>query len=131
MATDVTVETFLQNFPAFQSGVTQAQVEFWIKYADKLLYDVCRWSDMREDGIQLVVAHQLTLALRDAQVAAAGGAPGTVQGAVSSKSVGGVSISYDTSSAVLSNAGYWNLTSYGIQFYQLALLVGTGGFQLW
>jgi hypothetical protein len=129
MATDTTPETFWQAFPAFAS-VPQSQVAFWIGYADKLLYDVCRWSDMREYGISLVVAHQLTLAARDNSVAAAGGLPGSVQGAVSSKSVGGVSVSYDTSSAVLSDGGYWNLTSFGIQFLQLARLVGSGGFQL-
>ncbi len=133
MVTTVTAAIFRTNFPAFASTTTypDAQVNFWLTYADTLLYDVCRWADMRDYGIQLVMAHQLTLAARDAVAAAAGGSPGSVAGAVSSKAVGGVSVSYDTSAAVLENGGYWNLTTYGIQFLQLALMVGTGGFQLY
>lgn len=132
MATAVTPSSFRAVYPAFSSTTTypDTQVTYWIAYADRLLYDAVRWADMRDDGIMMVVAHQLVLAARDAAAAAAGGAPGNVAGAVSSKSVGGVSVSYDTSAAVLANGGYWNLTSYGIQFWQLAMIVGIGGFQL-
>ena len=132
MATAVTAASFRAVYPAFANTTTypDAQVTYWIAYADRLLYDIVRWADMRDDGIMMVVAHQLVLAARDALAAAAGGAPGSVAGAVSSKSVGGVSVSYDTSAAVLSNGGYWNLSAYGIQFWQLAMLVGIGGFQL-
>lgn len=132
MATAVTAASFRGIYPAFASTTTypDAQVTYWISYADRLLYDTVRWSDMRDDGIMMVVAHQLVLAARDAAAAAAGGAPGSAAGAVSSKSVGGVSVSYDTSAAVLESGGYWNLTSYGIQFWQLARIVGIGGFQL-
>jgi len=129
----VTNADFRLNFPEFAdvSKYPEAQVTFWRTYAERLLYDECRWSDMRDYGIQLVMAHQLTLAGRNAAAASAGGAPGSVQGAVSSKAVGGVSVSYDTTAALLQDGGYWNLTTYGIQFWQLAMLVGTGGFQLY
>ena len=133
MATTITAAIFRQNFPEF-ADVTRypnAQVDFWLGYADKLLYDVCRWSDMRDYGIQLVVAHQLTLWRRSMDAAGAGGTPGGTAGAASSKAVGGVSVSYDTGAALLENGGYWNLTVYGIQFWQLALIVGLGGFQLY
>lgn len=132
MATDVTPSILRTNFPEFADTAVypEAQVQFWIDYGDMLLSNLCRWGTMRDIGIQLVAAHQLTLAARNAAAAAAGGDPGSVAGAVSSKAVGGVSVSYDTTAALLDNAGYWNLTTYGIQFYQLALLVGTGGFQL-
>jgi len=132
MATSVTPATFRANFPEFTDATKypDTQVNFWIGYADTLLYDLCRWSTMRDYGIQLVVAHQLALAARNAAAGAGGGSPGSTAGAVSSKSVGGVSVSYDTGAAILANGGYWNLTSYGIQFWQLAMLVGIGGFQL-
>jgi hypothetical protein len=129
----VTVSDFRTNFPEF-GDVTRypdAQVTFWLGYADKLLYDECRWSDMRDFGIQLVAAHQLALWRRSMDAASAGGAPGGTAGAVASKAVGGVSVSYDTGAALLQDGGYWNLTTYGIQFWQLAMLVGTGGFQLY
>lgn len=129
----VTNADFRQNFPEFADTTKypDAQVTFWRTYAEKLLYDECRWSDMRDYGIQLIMAHQLTLAARNTAAVAAGGAPGSVQGAAASKAVGGVSVSYDTTAALLQDGGYWNLTTYGIQFWQLAMLVGLGGFQLY
>lgn len=130
----VTNADFRANFPEFAdvSKYPEAQVTFWRTYAENLLMpSACRWSNMLDYAIQLVMAHQLALAGRNAAAAAAGGAPGAVQGAASSKSVGGVSVSYDTTGALLQDGGYWNLTTYGIQFWQLAMSVGTGGFQLY
>lgn len=129
----VTIASFRENFPEFADTAkySDTQVTFWLGYATRLLYSVDRWSDMLDDGIQLVMAHQLTLAARNAAAAVAGGAPGAVQGAAASKAVGGVSVSYDTTAGLLQDGGYWNLTTYGIQFWQLAMLVGTGGFQLY
>ena len=123
---------FRTNFPEFANVTTypEAQLTFWRTFAETLLYDRCRWADLRDYGIQLVMAHNLALAARNAAAAGAGGTPGSVQGAVASKSVGGVSVSYDTYAATLDNAGFWNLTSYGVLFWQLARTVGTGGFQL-
>lgn len=129
----VTSADFRQNFPEFADTTKypEAQVTFWRTYAENLLYPVDRWSNMLDYAIQLVMAHQLALAARSAAAAAAGGAPGSVQGTTASKAVGGVSVSYDTTAALLQDGGYWNLTTYGIQFWQLAMMVGTGGFQLY
>lgn len=129
----VTTASFRQNFPEFADTTKypDAQVTFWLGYATRLLYSVDRWADMLDDGIQFVMAHQLALAARSQAAASAGGAPGSTAGAVASKSVGGVSVSYDTGAALLQDGGYWNLTTYGIQFWQLAMLVGMGGFQLY
>lgn len=129
----VTNADFRQNFPEFAdtSKYPEAQVTFWRTYAENLLQPPCRWSNMLDYAVQLVMAHQLALAARNAAAASAGGAPGSVQGATASKAVGGVSVSYDTTAALLQDAGYWNLTTYGIQFWQLATMVGTGGFQLY
>lgn len=131
----VTSTELRQNFPEFADTTRypEVMVVFWLGYADKLLYDTRRWEDMRDYGIQLVAAHQITIAARNRAAAAAGGgagSPGGTAGAVSSKSVGGVSVSYDTGSTVLADGGYWNMTSYGVMFWQLVQIVGTGGFQL-
>lgn len=129
----VTNADFRQNFPEFAgtSNYPEAQVTFWRTYAESLLQPPERWSNMLDYAVQLVMAHQLALAARSAAAASAGGAPGSTAGAVASKSVGGVSVSYDTGAALLQDGGYWNLTTYGIQFWQLAAMVGTGGFQLY
>lgn len=128
----VTNAQFRLDFPEFTDTTVypEAQLTFWRTFAETLLYDRCRWADLRDYGIELVMAHGLTLAARNVAAATSGGSPGSVQGAVASKSVGGVSVSYDTSAATLDNGGYWNLTSYGVLFWQLANTVGTGGFQL-
>ncbi|ECC3368559.1 TPA: DUF4054 domain-containing protein, partial [Escherichia coli] len=48
----------------------------------------------------------------------------------SSKSVDKVSVSYDTSATLNPDAGFWNNTRYGAEFYQLITMFGAGGRQL-
>jgi hypothetical protein len=38
-----------------------------------------------------------------------------------------VSVSYDTAAVTLTDAGHWNATTYGIQFWQLQQMAGAGG----
>ena len=61
--------------------------------------------------------------------AEAGRIPGSPVGVQTSKSLGGASVSYDASSALMQGAGQWNLTSYGTRFYQLMRIIGMGGTQ--
>lgn len=70
----------------------------------------------------LFVAHNL--ALQDQAIAATttGGAPGYNDGAVSSKSIGSASVSYDTGSSVYQDAGWYNQTSYGRRLYGMIRL---------
>ena len=52
-------------------------------------------------------------------------------GIVASKSVGPASISYDNSAiSAQVDAGHWALTSYGLMYWELMRMVGTGGWQL-
>ena len=69
---------FRTNFPEFASTTTypEAQLTFWRTFAETLLYDQCRWADLRDYGIQLVMAHNLALAARNAAAAGAGGQNG-------------------------------------------------------
>lgn len=130
--TALTVADFCAKFPAFQDidsyGVEE--IAMYLAVADAMLTPR-RWPEpFRTLGMGLFAAHQLILSKRDQNVSEAGGVPGAASGIVSSKSVGGVSISYDTSSGLEQGAGAWNLTPYGTRFYRLLRLVGMGGTQL-
>lgn len=89
-----------------------------------LRLNVDRWSDLLDHGCGLFVAHAVALADRNMR------APGAIAAPQSAKAVDKVSASYDTSAVSLVDGGYWNQTSYGVQFLQLARLVGMGGIQL-
>lgn len=87
------------------------------------------WADMLDHGTELFVSHHLAQARAAERAASAGGA-WQGSGAVASKAVDKVSVSYDTGSVALENAGDWNATSYGRQWFQLARMIGAGGLQL-
>jgi hypothetical protein len=126
---DFVLATFRTSFPEFASETDypDTMVNFWAEVGDSLL-NVRRWRDRRTFGLQLFVAHKITVAKQDQNNAAAGGVPGTGTGLQSSQSAGPISESIDTQSTVIQNAGDWNRTSYGVQFFQLSELVGMGGF---
>ncbi len=123
--------TFRQNMPMFADveQLPSAQFNFYLKLGVKLLPE-SRWDDLLDDGLTFYVAHYLTLYARDMAFIDVGGIGGKVVGNETSKSVDGVSKSMDVSSVLNADAGHWNQTTYGIQFYQLMMMVGTGGIQL-
>lgn len=125
-----TPATFHIAFPEFQDGsrYPDSTIAFWLNIATGLV-DPERWGDTYELGLYLVTAHNLVLAARSADLAARGGYPGAA-GLLSSKSVGGVSVSYDTGSIAQENAGQWNLTTYGNRYIGFARLFGMGGVQI-
>ncbi len=122
--------TFRLDLPEFNNTVSfpNAQINFWLGIGNKML-NVARWSDLLDHGLELFVAHHLSLAKQNEASAATGGVPGVSTGAVSAKGVDKVTVSYDTSAGLNEGAGHWNLTTYGTQFIQLARMVGTGGIQ--
>ena len=123
---------FRTDFPEFTDTVkyTDAVLTFWSGFVETRL-NVDRWAGALNYGVELATAHYVTLAVKDQINAAAGKVPGSsMQGAASSKSVGDVSVSYDTTSSLEAEAGHWNLTSYGRQFIRLARNIGMGGVQL-
>jgi hypothetical protein len=83
---------------------------------------------------EMWVAHQIVLEKQAADAARTGGDPGTKIGIISSKSVNGVSVSFDTSSvlggSMQANAGYYNQTIYGQRFYRLMKMRGSGPIQI-
>ncbi len=127
----VSVANFRQNFPEFVSVTTypDAMVQFWLDIAYVML-NPTRWATALDYGIQLFVAHNLVLEAQAQKAAANGGIPGLAQGAVSSKSVDKVSVSYDVGSGAELAAGHWNLTNYGRRFIHIAMMMGAGPVQI-
>jgi hypothetical protein len=122
---------FRTIFPEFADPAkyTDASIEFWMGIAASLV-NPDRWGVLTDQGIALVTAHHLVLAQRDQATAGVGGAPGEVKGPTASKSVDKVSVSYDTGAVALSDAGFWNMTTYGVRFMTIARAMGAGGMQL-
>jgi hypothetical protein len=122
-------EEFREEFPVFENETfyPNAQVVFWIATA-KLFLDEARWSDWYSIGLRLFVAHQLSLE-RQNYLTSRRGNPAVGVGPANSRSVGGVSVSYDFSMGLQQGAGYWNLTLYGQRFYDMMEMVGAGPVQ--
>jgi hypothetical protein len=112
---------FKADFPAFESA-SDARIGFWLALGERLL-PADRWADLLDTGLELYIAHQLTLESKT-------GTGGNVVGQVTSKSVDKISVSYDTAAVSLADAGHYNASSYGVQLLQLARMIGAGGFQL-
>jgi hypothetical protein len=72
----------------------------------------------------------VTLAAQNQKAGVIGGVPGGNSGPASSKTVGSVTVAYDTAQTAEKDAGYWNLTTYGKQFIRLARMFGAGCIQL-
>jgi hypothetical protein len=122
---------FRSDFPEFGDTTVypDSSVTLWMTVATSLV-NARRWMELTDIGIELVTAHHLVLGKRDQDAADAGGTPGEVKGPTTSKSVDKVSVGYDSGAATLDSAGFWNLTTYGVRFYTLALSMGAGGLQV-
>lgn len=123
--------TFRVDFPEFAdtSAYTDAQVSFYLGLAALRLAPGI-WEEMYDYGVALYTAHCLALARLRQQTAARGLAPGMASGAVASKAVKDVSVSYDRDVTSIEGAGNYNLTDYGTMFYELVMIKGTGAIQL-
>ena len=127
----MTLTDFRTDFPEFTDTAkyTDASITFWMGIAVSFV-NPDRWGVLTDLGVALVTAHHLVLGQRDQAAAAVGGAPGEVKGPTASKSVDKVSVSYDTGAVALTDAGFWNLTTYGVRFMTIARTMGAGGMQL-
>lgn len=103
-------------------------VAMWLSAA-LLTINVARWGELADLGVGLQTAHNLVLEAASNVSASRGRAGGPV-GIQTSKSAGGVSVSYDTSSSTEQGAGHWNQTTYGTRYYRMAKMMGAGGVQL-
>ncbi len=127
---EVSIMDFLTLYPSFENMPPEV-LELMLQQANDTVLE-SRWHARWKLGVCLYAAHLLTLWAKtstpdgadDAAVAAAGQSRGTV----TSKSVGGISVSYGASEATGDLAGYGSLkdTVYGQQFASMARLVGRG-----
>lgn len=138
----ISVATFRADYGEFASVslYPASAVQYWINVAGMLLRSQ-RWgagsaapvapaAAMLDVASELFVAHNLALEKQAGDAARRGGTPGTTIGPITSKSVGGVSASYDAASAQEEGAGHWNSTTYGTRLYRLMALFGAGPVQV-
>lgn len=132
----ITELSFREDMPMFAdfNDFPSFQFNFYLKLGIKLLPE-SRWGvpndpdSLIDYGLTLFIAHYLTLYKRGMDAASLGGDVGKVIGNETSKSVDSVAKSMDVSGVLITDAGHWNMTTFGIQFYQLVLIVGAGGVQ--
>lgn len=118
---------FRSRFPTFSPDkYPDSAVSIRLKLAAQFFEG---WQDeeVREHAMCLYVAHYLTA--HGSTAAGGSGGAGSL-GIVSGKSVDGASVSYDTGTASEQGAGFWNLTSYGRELYQLMRVFGAGAIQI-
>lgn len=127
-----TTEKFRADFPEFSdtSRYPDSTISFYLGLADTAL-DQDKHGDQFIYLSELFTAHYVELRGKALTGAAVSGAVNTSGGGVlSSKSVDKVSASYDTSGIVNPDAGFWNNTGYGREFYWWWSMFGAGGRQL-
>jgi hypothetical protein len=132
---------FQAVYPQFWQGgeplVPGEVLDMYVKFADSFV-KLSRYHEAWKVCMSLAIAHFLTLYLRTMTADPESGAAGVIKaaetkGLVSSKSVDGVSVSYDFSTALADLGGWadWKTTEYGIQFITLAKNYARGGLMVW
>lgn len=123
---NITPTQFRVDFPAFASltKYPDALVSLWAGIAP-LLLDETAWGDLFPIGQELFIAHNLVLDGMAGVEASRGGLVGFAKGAIASESGDKVSVTYQ-GTAMLEGAGHWNMTIYGMRYWQLMRMVGTG-----
>lgn len=128
---EYTIEDFRRSMPAFtQQVIADENLQPYVDMAQAMVRE-SRWRSLWRQGMALFIAHFVTLFL---DVPAEGASAEEIVssaksgGLISSESTGGVSVSYDHSTAAsdLNGWGAWKLTTYGIQYVTLARMVGMG-----
>ena len=123
----ISIEGFREAFPQFDEDTyPDARVQFWLNLAMKLL-NKRRWGNLYVEGVYLFTAHKLTVerqALENDGIAAAGAIVAETQ------SIGDISFSQRFDAASSSKIGEMESTIYGLQYLDLARIVGAGAIQL-
>lgn len=127
----MTVWQFRELYPSFTEALyPDFAVETRLSLGEEFLSEkVWRKVSVRTHAVGLYTAHYLA-AYGSASAGGSSKSEGSGMGVVSSKSVDGASISYDTGSTVEQGAGFWNSTPYGRELWQLMRVFGAGAVQL-
>lgn len=125
------ISQFRKDFPEFTDAVKYptSQLTFWSGLAETLLLEDV-WGDSWVFAVELYTAHEIVLAAQNSLASSGGGFPGQQGGIANTKTVGSVTVGYDSASMSEKDAGWWNLTSYGKQLYRLIKIFGAGCIQL-
>lgn len=125
------IDTFRAAFPEFSNSsvYTTSVITFWATLAEAQVRQ-CVWKTQWQTGVYLYIAHEITLATQNARTAANGGTPGTFAGPANTKTVDKATVGFDSVVTSEKDAGYWNLTTYGKQFFRLCKIFGAGAIQL-
>ena len=136
-----TVDDFIAFYPQFgPSGspevwpVPEVVLQAFVTLASASVQQV-RWLDSWSIGMALFIAHFATLYLQSFVPAGSTAklivSAGLSKGVQVSKSVGDVSVSYQSIVSDLNGWAAWNLTAFGQQFATMGRLVGMGGSYVW
>lgn len=127
------IADFRAAMPAFTAEIIpDAALQAYVDMATAVVKEA-RWHSLWKEGMRLFIAHFVTLYLGGPDE---GATPqqirnaGKIQGNMTQKHVGNVSLAYDAGSTATSDLTGWaayKLTTYGVQFATLAKLVGKGG----
>lgn len=135
-------EDFKEIYPQFWDNegkplVPEAVLEMYIAFADSFVKE-SRYHDAWKVCMCLVIAHFLVLYLRTMSADPDSGAVSVIKaaetkGLVASKSVDGVNVSYDFSTALADLDGWadWKTTEFGIQYITIAKNYMRGGMYIW
>ncbi len=125
-----TIAAFRESFPEFADIVKypNATITVWSTLAIAQV-NPNLWCTQTDLGVMLYTAHEITLAAQSQAAGVIGGTPGS-QGVINTKTVGSVTVGYDTEQTKERDGGYWNQTTYGRQFLRLARIFGAGCVQL-
>jgi hypothetical protein len=116
-----------EDMVAVQSGLVTGSNPFW---GAPSIVATSPPTTIADFATEMWVAHQIVLEKQAFDAASRGGDPGTKIGVIASKSVDGVSVSFDISSVTELNGGYYNQTMYGMRFWRLAKIRGSGPIQI-
>jgi len=127
-----TVAQFREVFPQFSNETTypNAAIQMRLTLVDVLMSESRFGPDVFPYVAGLFVAHYMALSAADNRSAATGGAGGVNSGIMTAKSVDKVSASYDASNTLNPDAGFWNNTRYGSEFWEYLMIFGAGAIQL-
>lgn len=134
-----TIDQFRTDFPELNQATDQ-QIQFRIDLASSLIRVQAVGKKVYPRLVELFVAHYLIVygygpVGSDGSLAVPNtmSSSGRNSGNVESKEVDKVSISYDygyLNATLNPNAGWWNNSVYGQEFYQYISMFGAGGIQL-
>ena len=119
---ETTLSDFRKAFPELSDG-SDATVSYRLGVANQLFSEEVWGEEMAKHAAGLYAAHFAYLS--EKSNASAGSS-----GIISSKSVDGVSVSFDTATGSEAGAGLWNLSPYGKELWMLMRVFGAGAYQI-